>query len=82
MLPSQLPIRLPGIGSPPLRPPAIGTARHQVVFEFSVDVFFMLDLLVNARTAYFDDDHLNAQGALYVAPFIHCRFMAAGLMSA
>ena len=30
--------------------------------------------------AYWDDDHLNTQGALYVAPFLACAFEQAGLI--
>ena len=31
--------------------------------------------------AYFDDDHLNTAGSLYVGPFIACAFEQAGLLS-
>ena len=31
--------------------------------------------------AYFDDDHLNTVGSLYVGPFIACAFEQAGLLS-
>ena len=31
--------------------------------------------------AYFDDDHLNTAGSLYVGPFLACAFEQAGLLS-
>ena len=31
--------------------------------------------------AYYDDDHVNTAGSIYLAPFINCFFRSAGLIS-
>jgi hypothetical protein len=62
----------------------VTTSMHflPVIFE-SFCIAGVCDLRVpgTETIAYFDDNHLNTAGSLYVGPFLACAFEQAGLLS-
>ena len=62
---------------PKQRKPNIDKAREQLGWEPGTQ---LKEGLVHT-IAYFDDDHLNTAGSLYVGPFLACAFEQAGLLS-